>query len=311
MKRNIILLFMNSCLVCIFSYAQNYIPFRNNLNEAEYWFYEEKWDSAVVYYDKAETFGYKFFPKDAHLYSRVLWETGNKEKSVDVLLSWGINYLFKNDTTYYQGMDGKLREKILSDIAPDSVVIPPNKIFFDTLIEYDQLYRRQLSNIPREDSIQRAPLMAKMDYQDSINRELFLGYIKEYGFPDGYYYTNPDVTAIMLHLHPDWLFKHYTVFLSEIKAGRMNPYHLGIILDRAFQDKSCKTQTLYNLYVSNNTVVSTSPEIIFINSCLIGLSPYFENPNNAILKRGQQMTKSNFYNYYREKKKEFNCSRFE
>ncbi|MCO5259482.1 MAG: hypothetical protein M9916_05000 [Crocinitomicaceae bacterium] len=291
--------------------AQNYIPFRNNLNEAEYWFYQEKWDSAAVYYGKAETFGYKFFPKDAHLYSRVLWETNNRKKSIDVLLNWGVHYLFKNDTTYYRGMSEENREKILLEIAPDTIMIPTNKIFFDTLIKYDQLYRKQFNNILKEDSIQRALLKTKMDFQDSINRERFLEYIKEYGFPGGYYYPNPDVTAIILHIPPDWLFRNYVLFLKEIKGGRMDPYHFGIILDRAFYDNSCKTQTLYNLYVSSNTVVSTSPEIIFINRCLIGLSPYFDNPNNSILKRGQTLRKTIFYDYYNEKKEDFNCSRFE
>ena len=80
--------------------AQNYVPFRNVLNEGTYWFYEQNYDSACYYYKKAEYFNLKFFRMESHLYSRALWEIGDKKKSIKILLKGGARFSFINDTTF-------------------------------------------------------------------------------------------------------------------------------------------------------------------------------------------------------------------
>lgn len=93
--------------------GQNQISFRNLLNEGNYWFYEAKYDSAFVYYSKAETFNIPFFPEEVHTFSRTLWEIGNKKKAIDVLIAHdGIKDFFLKDTSYYEGMSFNDRQKI-------------------------------------------------------------------------------------------------------------------------------------------------------------------------------------------------------
>lgn len=303
------------CLLIVFCinsicYAQNYIQFRNCLNEASYWFYEEKFDSALVYFEKAEEFDYLFYPKDAHLYSRVLWELGENKKSIRVLRKGGIDSWFKKDTTYYLGMDAIDRKKILKKIPSSEKMMPPNKSFFDTIVKNDQKYRQELKNLNITDSVQYEIVRAKMLKQDVLNREMLISYISEYGFPGGYFHTDPIITVLLLHATPDWYFENYGLLLNEIKAGRMNPRDFAFGFERAYNDKNCESNSIYYVYENPKISAKMNPELVFINRCLIGLDPYFDNPNNFLYKRGESPKKSIFYTYYSEKKEYFNCSRF-
>ena len=295
--------------------AQNYIPFRNVLNEGTYWFYEQNYDSACYYYKKAEYFNLKFFRMESHLYSRALWEIGDKKKSIKILLKGGARFSFINDTTFYNGMSKTERLKINESLPKDdSWTILKDSIFYDTLHTRDQKYRQKLKTIDFDSTHSDFKMLFKyMNYNDSLNQVEIIKYIKKNGYPGGYFQAHPVFSTILLHSSKEWLFKNYNLFISEIRAGRMDPLAFSMAFDRFNVSSNCKTGMIYNSYFGVDSSQSLSPELVFINSCNIGLDPYFDNMNHLIFKRGfkPRPLKTPLYEYYKKQKIHFNCSKFQ
>lgn len=295
-------------------YAQNYIPFRNTLNEANYWFYEAEYDSACKYYALAEKFDLKFYRAESHLYSRTLWEIGNKKKSVEIVIKGGSRFSFINDTSFYKGMSIEERHKI-NELLPDdnSWEILKDSVFFDTLHTRDQKYRQKLREINFDSThIDFKMLIKHMNYNDSLNQEEIIDYIKKNGYPGGYFHAPLTLGTILLHSGKEWLFKNYNLFISEIKSGRMEPLAFAMAFDRMNSNKNtCKTGMMYNSYFGVDNSQSLSPELIFLNSCNIGLDPYYENINSSVFRRGFKPNKTPLFNYYKHQKERFNASKIQ
>jgi len=302
-----IVLFNLTSIIC---HSQDYISFRNYLNEGTYWFYEQNYDSATYYYAQAEQFNLKFFPEEAHLYSRSLWEIGDKEKSILQLKNGGLSDFFKNDTTFYLGMTSKERTNILDKLpSSEDVFISKSTAFYDKLEESDQKYRSEIVKLKDRSGPVFDSLVKLMKFQDSVNFDNFILEIENNGYPGGYTYSiTPHL--IMLHADPVLLLKYYKFFYSEILAGRMNLHDFAQAYDRCLTTPENQNHKPYNAYSPLDSTQIDSPEMVFINRCSIGMSPYYDGMIPIILlRRGKTpSTRSKLYDYYKIRKENFNCT---
>lgn len=289
------------------SFSQDYISFRNTLNEANYWFYEGNFDSAMVYYTKAEKYKLPFFPEEVHLFSRNLWELGYKKKSIKVLKSGGLKDYFLRDTTYYQGLDYDRRKKVASKLKLVEVdLLPKNMVFYENLHQTDQMYRKVILNYP-EGSHESDSIKKLMYQQDSINFYALINEIKRFGYPGGYKLSPIGPGAVLLHASTEWLLNSYHIFLKEIEAGRMSYYDFSMAIDRKFVSND--QERPYNSYIPVEETQVSSPIMVFVNRCSIGMSPYYDIYKPRLYPRGKTPQKSKLYEYYKRSKQNFNCIR--
>lgn len=308
MLKKTITLFISLCILGT-TFTQktgNYVSFRNCLNEGNYWFYEQNYDSAQYYYEQAEQFELLFFPEEAHLFSRTLWEIGQEEKSVEVLLKAGKSNFFRNDTTYYLGMSPDLRNEVLKKLPEMSEEVPDERFErYDSLRKKDQFYRKKIKQSLDKDSIDLYYKL--MNEQDSMNFMFLVNDIREHGYPDGYIDMGIGVTVILLHAGPSLLIRYYSVLHNEVENGRMKLYDFAIAYDRFLTTPETKNYQPYNCYFPQDSTEVISPEQVFINRCLIGMSPYYDMIHQKVYRRGMTPPKSKLHDYYKRRKETFNC----
>ena len=311
MKTLSLLILFFSCKALI---AQNHISFRNTLNEANFWFYEANYDSARVYYEKAEKFNLAFYPEEVHLYSRSLWELGNKKRSIKILKKGGFEEFFLGDTTFYLGLNPDNRRKISSKLkSVETDLLCKNIDFYDSLHKQDQKYRKLVNQYP-DRSKQSDSIWKLMRYHDSLNFHSLLNEIKINGYPSGYTISPIEPRMVMLHALPNWLINSYHIFQKEIEAGRMSFYDFSQAMDRCFMTKGVDIEIderskPYNSYFPLSVDEIYSPSLVFVNRCLIGMSPYYDIYIPSMYKRGTTPPKSKLYEYYKRSKENFNCIR--
>ena len=292
-----------------FSFSQDYVSFRNVLNEGNYWFYEGEFDSALVYYNKAEAFKLTFFPEEVHLFSRTLWELGNKKKSIKILKKHNaMKDFFLRDTTYYIGLSKENRIKYASKLKINNIDIICDDIdFYDTLHQKDQMYRKIMRGLS-EESEQFYSLKTKMYFQDSLNFIALIKQIKKNGYPGGYRIAPVGPGLVLLHANKQWIFDNYHVLFKEIEAGRMSTFDFSLALDRKIESYQCNGQKPYNAYIPLSESEVISPELVFINRCSIGMSPYYDFYIPRLYPRGWTPTKSALFEFYKRRKQIFNCT---
>lgn len=289
------------------SFSQDFISFRNTVNEANYWFYEGNYDSAMVYYTKAEKFKLPFYPEEVHLFSRTLWEFGDEKKSITILKSGGIKDLFLHDTTYYKGLVYEKRNKIASHLKQLEVdLLPKDIVFYENLSKMGQIYRSILYKYSK-DSLQLDSVLNLMHQQDSLNFNALINKIKVDGYPGGYKITPIGVGSVLLHANINWLLNSYSILLNEIENGRMNYQDFSQAIDGIYIQN--KQQSPYNSYFPLEEAEVDSPSLVFINRCLIGMSPYYDASYLRLYPRGITPSKSKLYEYYKRSKQNFNCSK--
>lgn len=290
------------------SFTQDYISFRNTLNEANYWFYEANYDSAEVYYTKAESFNLPFFPEEIHLFSRTLWELGYKEKSINFLISSnGLKDFFLRDTTYYKGLDSEKRNEIASKLNRVELdLLVENMDFYEGLAQKDQIYRKKLRGFTKG-SVEFDSIVKLMPYQDSLNFISLINEIKLNGYPGGYKMAPVGPGAVLIHSRPEWLLNSYSIFIKEIEAGRMSFHDFSPAIDRKFTKFG--QQSMFNSYLPSEESEIHSPILIFVNRCSIGMSPYYNVYIPKLFPRGMTPTKSKLFEYYKRSKQNFNCTK--
>jgi tetratricopeptide (TPR) repeat protein len=300
------LIFMFALLLHGFNLkAQDYISFQNSLNEGNYWFYEGNFDSALVYYQQAEKFKILFYPEESHCYSRTLWEIGDRNKSISILKKGGFDNFFIKDTTYYPGLSLEERRKIASKMIFTELDILSDEIpYYDKLVEKDQSCRKILLSFP-EGSVQFDSMLVILNKVDSINFEALVERIKLNGFPGGYKIDPIGPYLLLLHAGKERILREYQLFMNEIKNGRMSHLAFTRAVDRFFSTED--NQSPYNSYLLLEEREIDCPELIFINRCKIGMSPYYDMYVPRLYPRGQSPNKSRLYDYYKRKKESFNC----
>jgi hypothetical protein len=285
--------------------AQDYISFQNSLNEGNYWFYAGNFDSALVYYRQAEKFKILFYPEESHCYSRTLWEIGDRKKSISILIKGGFDNFFIKDSTYYPGLSLEKRSKIASKMKFTELDVLSDDIpYYEKLAEKDRACRNKLMSFP-EGSAQFDSMLVILNKVDSINFEAMVERIKLNGFPGGYKIDPTETYLLLLHAGKGKILREYQLFMNEIKNGRMSHLAFTRAVDRFFCTED--NQSPYNSYLLLEESEIDCPELVFINRCMIGMSPYYDMYVPRLYPRGQSPNKSKLYDYYKRKKESFNC----
>lgn len=286
--------------------SQKYVSFRNALNEANFWFYEQQFDSAKFYYEKAEKFNLKFFPEEIHTYSRTLWEVGEKERSISFLIeNDGLKDFFLKDTTYYKGLSFERRQEISLKLKRVELDLLTKRMpFYDSLHKLDQKDRLIIVGTNRNSKAYDS-LAKIINYQDSLNWIAFIKEIKFNGYPGGYIMAPIGPGSILIHTGHKRLLSDYALLLNEIEAGRMSTYDFSLAIDRFFVMNN--NQSMYNMYMGKEEDEVPSPIMIFVNRCMIGMSPYYDIYIPKLYPRGKTPPKSKLYEYYKRNKALYNC----
>jgi hypothetical protein len=291
------------------TYAQNYIGFRNTLSEASFWFYEQQFDSALVYFSKAEKYNLVFFAEEAHLYSRTLWEQGYRKKSIKILLKHGFSDFFIHDTTYYLGLEKSSRLRIARKLkSVEKDLLYGNMDFYDSLHKKDQMYRQVILQYPYN-SFEHDSIRDLMVHQDSLNFLELISDIKKNGYPGGYKMAPVGPGAVLIHAKPEWLLNYSFLFHKEIEGGRMSMHDYSKAFDRAMTKIGNAKFKPYNAYFPTSDETILSPFLVFYTRCLIGMSPYYDIYIPRSYRRGASPPKSAFYDFYKARKENFNCIR--
>lgn len=78
---------------------ENCITYYNFANEGEFFLYENKYDSAVLYFGQAFEFASEPAPHHIEKYNRALWKIADRKKALSELEK---NYHYNNVDNYYK-----------------------------------------------------------------------------------------------------------------------------------------------------------------------------------------------------------------
>lgn len=305
-----LLILLSSCVAT----KPNYIKYYQNINEATYYLYAQKYDSANLYFERSFEFVPKIYDSDRYKYIISLNNSGRVEEALK-LLKLNSTGFEQNDSIYFNNIPKDLR------ILFEAKALYNDSIFFDSLqksdaykkmmeiYKLDQKYRVKLSQLRQNgDSLEQIKYIDSIKISNSINEKEILKMIKKGGLNAGV--NNPYSaywTVVFVHLQYDFLLKNQKKFQREMLKGNLLPFHYYIGVDRAFHD-DCNTKGLYLQYARNSII--DNPQDYFKVLSERGLSPYFYKAHMAY-NGGATPPKSSFFDYYRENKLFFNSSNYE
>lgn len=269
--------------------TQDYVPYYNLVNEAEYQQFLGKPELALGLFQRA--FAMKQIrpkAKDLYLTGKIYLDKNDREKALHYfdrameLPDAALAYWVSRDRGYYVarlGEDGyrNLYDKAAAKEAAFASGIRPLLDSLEIYSASDRRYRRVFidSIQPRyaKDDPRYVAWQKKMDENDFENQTRFLAFIKTNGYP-GQYLTGSDGNAAIILKHIDC--RLFPAFRDELRkqlsAGKVEPFHYAAMVDRI--GCLCEGQSRYDS-AENCTV---DRETMLKNRESIGLSPYFKDP---------------------------------
>ncbi|MCC7454917.1 MAG: hypothetical protein IT222_12175 [Crocinitomix sp.] len=311
----IIFTFFIVVLVLVSCKTNNYLKYHRIVNEAEYSFFNEDYQTASELFEKAFKKVPIPFENDMHYLSASLWEIGEFERSVALLDTLhGVEYALTK-SGFYQGMDSITRNEIIQNNKEKIAVIDrrrANNPIVDVLVAVNKRdlvarsHWQEIVNDNPNDSLLSKQAWSEVDRVDSINLLVIDSLFEIHGFIGGVFYpANLIIMHISLLHQLEWVYNNPKLFKKAIKQGRLVPCYYAIAYDKAM------------LYYKNDTIVQygqfstklngVSPEEVFKAASKIGVSPYFEEWVHFPREKGRQPKKHFYYEYYAAKKDRFNC----
>lgn len=293
----------------------NYIISNNYASEAEFYFFEEYYDSAAYYYEKAFEFVSEPHPMQQYNYAKALWKIEKYELSIEKLVQTGMRTI---DTNWFVGLTPEKHEYIDSEIRWLSSQKDSSKncsfynAFMDSILDVDQLQRQQvmqrldslrlLKPYPEQliDSLE--PIWwGTVSFQDSCNGQAIIQFAHKYGFPAGVNTCwNQTASTILLHMSPEWFVRNYAFLYSEVVQGNLEPWMLARGIDRMFTiEVGDEKINPYNRYWDKSAI---NPFLMFNNCVSLGVSPYYDY--NWFIKPRKTIN----FDYYKDNKRYFNTA---
>lgn len=293
----------------------NYIISNNFASEAEFYFHENNYDSAVFYYEKAFEYVSEPHPMQRYNYAMALWKLLKYETSLEMVKQSGI---YKIDTNWFSGLStiqyNQLQYEMQKKSNEKEIVKKCSfyNAFMDSIFKIDQIHRiryhekidsmKYIKPYPAKfiDSIE--PIWKKIiDYHDSCNAISIIEFTKKYGFPAGVN-TCWDQTAatFIIHMSPIWFIENYDLLFKEVVKGNLEPWMLARGIDRMFTVEIGEDKiNPFNRYWKESKI---NPFLMFYNCVSLGVSPYYDfnwigNPRKTI-----------HFDYYKENKKYYNTT---
>lgn len=266
----------------------NYIEYYNWANEAEYYFHEDSFDTAVDYFERGFSFVAKPHPSHQVKYARALWKIGREKDALMQL--YNNQWINQIDTACFSGIPNDLTDSLNAHLGKNIYQLKRVEFvraFVDSVMRLDQAVRQ----LPTEDSLRSN----KMRVQDSLNGLAVLEFTKKHGFPGGKNAGwDQTVGLFLLHASPEWFIENYSLLITELKAGNIEPYSLARGIDRAFVSRIGNDKIVpYNRYWSDG---SLHPFLVFQNCVAIGVSPYYN------LNWLSTPVKTKHFDYYKKNK---------
>lgn len=265
--------------------------------EAEYYFHEGSYDTAVTYFQKGFEFVTEPHPMYQVKYAKALWKLNKKDLALDAFVKAG---LFTLDTSWFKGMSSKTIDSLNKKAANLQAAreLKNNCSFYNKFVDSLQyLDQKTRKNTDKTDP----NVWEQMNYQDSINGVVLITFIQKHGYPAGKNTAWGQTGAtILLHMSDQWYVENYPLLFQEVVKGNLEPWMLGRGIDRMFMVKTDSlTLTPYSRYQGNNNL---NPFLLFYNCVSLGISPYYDWNWFSVPK------KTSCFEYYKQHKSLFNTT---
>jgi tetratricopeptide (TPR) repeat protein len=294
--------------------TNNYLTYHRIVNEAEYSFFNDDYQTASELFAKAFKKVPVPFESDIYYYSKALWEIGEYQHSISLLDTLGLSEAALTKVGFYKGMDSLTQQKLIQTDKEIAVRIKqeiaenPICAIFDAIDKRDQAARRHYQEIVDShpnDSIKRNLAWKEVEMVDSLNLLVIDSLFEIHGFIGGIYteYNPLMINLTMLH-QLEWVYNNPRIFKKAIKQGRLLPRDYAIAYDKAMLSRG-DTTVRYGQF--NTKLNGVSPEEVFKEANKIGVSPYFEEWVHFPNTKGRQPHKHLYYDYYKTHKDRFSC----
>lgn len=284
------LLFLTAVLCCLMikSNAQNYIPYYNLINEAEYKIYQHEYEEAISLIRDAFKVE-QALPKDNYLLAATLAKVNpqkNEQEIRSLLTKASKNGNIKRWLSE-EPIDLELSDAFLDSLSMNSKQwLNDTRAIRDTInyfLAKDQDYRKVFVDSIKayfdEESEEYKSYWQLVEKNDSVVQVEFLEYVKANGYPGNHRCGTGLATVILQHINDELLDDFDTVLLEEIKQGNIYPYYYGSMMDRA--NCRVKGKSFYNADPTPESCMP-SKEQILENRIEAGLSPYFNGPRKFV-----------------------------
>ncbi len=282
MKNFIILTFGLVFFSTSHSYSQkgdvNYIEYYKYANEAEYFFYENQFDTAVYYYEKAFKIVSVHYGIHRYRCAKALWKTGQRKKATKMLKQGGPIILFERDSLWFNGMSEKERQEVVKAMTKNNKISRDDfayyDFFADSIMVHDQASRNLIDSLKTAGDTAALEITWKlMEMQDSLNGIRLIDFIRKNGFPGGIAGGwNQRMLTLFMHMNHDWYFKNFDLLKDEIKKGNLEPWIFAMGFDRAMAIAGYPIW--FNISTSSKYNVPHEFQV-FQNCISMGVSPYY------------------------------------
>ena len=263
-------------------YAQNYIPYYNLANEAEYAVYNQDYKKAVHDFEAAFKIE-KPHAKDLYLLAYSLCQLDslvNKNRVEELLVqASGISAMVPR---YLRGkplnmeLDSAFKDKLenLSEKWQKSTQALDDTLayFGERYSELMNVFRDSISPFYDNDEKESIDFRKRMARHDSIFQVEFLNYILTSGYP-GIYTSGSDIAASFLRNINSSLYLQYEkAIFKELQSGRIQPGYYGLMVD----EMGCYSNGK-SFYGTSDLLSHCQPPVyeVKLNRISIGMSPYF------------------------------------
>ena len=306
----ILLIFIVSCK------TNNYLKYHRYVNEAEYSFFNEDYQTASKLYGKAFQKVPVPFEEHMYFYAASLWETGDHVTSIQLLdTMYGVEWTLTK-SGFFQGMDSLVRNEVIRKNKEKMVGIDarrnhhPLLAVFDTIEKRDQKPRLEYNqnyHIYALDTVKCEQIMREIALIDSLNLLTIDSLIQIHGFIGGVHFpSNPRIMHLTMLHQLEWVYENKKLFKKAIKQGRLLPVDYAISYDKALLNMG-DTVTYYGQF--SNKIFGVDPKNIFKRSVKMGISPYYLKWVRLPKIKGYELKKHPYYDQYAERKKKFNCTK--
>lgn len=262
--------------------GQNYIPYYNLVNEAEYAVYNRDYKKAVGHFEAAFKVE-KPHAKDMYLlaYSLCELDSATNKKQVEKLLLQAseksdmvLSYLRAKPLNL--DLDAAFLDKLenLSEKWEKSTQTLNDKIayFEERYSELRVIYRDSISLYYDDNEKESIAFRKQMARHDSIFQMEFLDYILANGYP-GIYSSGSDIAGGFLqNINPSLYLQYEKAIFKELQSGHIQPGYYGLMVD----EMGCYS-TGKSFYGTTDLLSSCQPPLneVKLNRMSIGMSPYF------------------------------------
>lgn len=292
----------------------NYIKYYQYINEARYYFFNQDYKNARIYFENGFKKVEKHYDLDEMFYAACLYEEGEEKRAIEILETNSTTLMGTNSRHYFRDMPQEVKDSIITinnKYVNDSIMPLINSDLFQEIerrLKEDRIVRdkyREASN-KGTDSLILQLIVDTMEMVDLNNRFFLDSVYLKHGFLGGVNWIAPRQTHVfLLHASQEWFWKNKRFLYKALKKGHILPVDYASVIDRKQYAENNKPSYYFRWGGGNDSL--PSPKEFFKRCNKIGLSPYFRDVVDLVPALGELPQTTPFYEYYHEQKDRFNC----